>query len=634
MTEGGEVFDVDSPLVQRLIDLGMAHESPGDSGPGTVRHHETGVVYRLTEEGMDRMEDPTWRAATTIDASLAEGIEASDRAAKRIAVIEQAAAKGRLAEVESELRRLEPQHRQAQQDVDRLRRIERALKQHQDAINDGADEDTAGKIALAGLGFEDYAGPRPASEVLAKITASYTVTAKWPLYITWFNDGEELQVIAPGGGPAGGTGDFVEDMRRNPPVAQDDGEIWHDQGDGTFIAKREDGSEAIMDTSGVGRNELEAALKGDMSLEDLRAQSPAAALGLGPMIAHNKLVQASEDNPLWGKDVVDLLLAAGHLNPRKDSDEVLIQMLLDHHTELVGYDTSPAKDDVFRLTKAGADAAEEVLRKEFNLPSLPDNHVRALSITHDGTVRLVALDASDPHQLFNRVREFIGGDIEEVFCFPPKNTPLKTSGSADAVMFVDEDGLAKGLPTNVKATVMAGELGVEYADIGRGLVGDVVVISRISGSDDHEFGRELPQRFLEWSQANDAVNSIAGVKECTTTVLRRLSRNTAAAGLDYVLDPRLDPLLDPGGVHILRSLASLDHLNGLPTEPYLRCELIVKIRGVSANHAVTQHHFDVRLRDYVALRTPPGAEPVGSMKGLRQDVRSAALTADDRTPRT
>ena len=601
LDEAKDKYDVDGLLVDRLVRLGMAHESPGDSGPGTVRNRVTGQVFRLTEDGMNRMEDPTWRAATMLDAMHAD---------KRAELEENSA------------------------NVARLRRIERALKQHQDLINDGADQETAGKIALAGLGFEDYQGARPASEVLAKITASYTITNKWPTYVNYFGDNDVMQIIAPGSNRPLDGSDLADDMERNPVVAEDGQEVWRDNGDGTFIAKREDGSEVIMDTAGgMGRSDLEAALQGRMPLDKLREASPAAALTLGPMIAHNTLSKASEDNPLWGREVVDLLLAAGHLNPRNDEDEAMIDMLLQHHVELINYDTSPAKDDTFRLTRAGAIASEEILRATFNLPALPERHVRALSITADGVVRLVALDASDPRVLYGRVREFIDGSLEEVFCFHPGGR-LKGSGRPDAVMFVDEDGLAKGLPTNFKATVMAGELGVEYADIGRGLVGDVILIGRITGADDEEFARELPHRFLEWSEKNNAVNSIAGVKECTTTVLRKLSRNTALAGLDYVLDPRLDPLLDPGGIHVLRSLATLDHLNGLPTEPYLRCELIAKIRGVHPTHAVAQHHFDVRLRDYVALRTPPGAEPVGSMRGLRQDVRAASLTADERTPKT
>lgn len=406
---------------------------------------------------------------------------------------------------------------------------------------------------------------------------------------------------------------------------------------------------------GFSPEELQDLLSGGLSVGEVTRRSPAAAVAFGAMpglweqIAKAHLQQSSQDNPLWGPDIVEELTIVGVSDPRITEDKAILDMLAKNHVQLVGYDPSDPHNAEFLLTSEGYDVAIGVVADDYGLPYVEHGKVRCLVMPANGEPYYELKDwdgrnGPDDEALHEWVSEQVGGVTEAVYIFARsarKFPPMNDTGKAIAIAYVNDDGHQLPLPMNLRATAMLHEVGALEQDIGPYIAGNMVVFALKRGAGlDHDFDRELPQEIHQFvnRETADEPTRILGIKECTTEELRRLSANSYAEGLRWTLDTRVDVMLDPLAKdgerfrHLLNVLVVLDHdENGLPVEPFIRCRIIAKARNSAT--PLEQERFDVRLRDFAALPSADIDERgLTKNPATRLNLPRTALDPDENTP--
>jgi hypothetical protein len=108
----------------------------------------------------------------------------------------------------------------------------------------------------------------------------------------------------------------------------------------------------------------------------------------------------------------------------------------------------------------------------------------------------------------------------------------------------------------------------------------------------------------------------------STAQLIMLNDRAIKNGYNKSLDPdTLERLADPAGLHMLIQLMVHEHKHGQPTEPHLRCRVLVKER----DQALPNPAFlllDVDFEDFRSLTTI-GAMRLPSASTLQKDNRHA-----------
>jgi hypothetical protein len=111
--------------------------------------------------------------------------------------------------------------------------------------------------------------------------------------------------------------------------------------------------------------------------------------------------------------------------------------------------------------------------------------------------------------------------------------------------------------------------------------------------------------------------------------LRRLAANAVAFELERRMDGTTLHRIDPDGQNVLTLLVLLDRIGGEASEPIVRARVHVAV-GEEEPHRV--RHFDVRLRDWLALSAPDLGAGEYDQVGPERHVAVDHLVPDEHTP--
>jgi hypothetical protein len=235
---------------------------------------------------------------------------------------------------------------------------------------------------------------------------------------------------------------------------------------------------------------------------------------------------------------------------------------------------------------------------------MADTEIRILVIDPDQppTTPIVWVEQSGAH-----LRALVGGHVEPVYL-------------GDAIAYVNEDGIAAGLKTNERATILARRFGAHPHDIpSGGLRGTVVFAGRnpINGAimtvpTDITLAAVSP----DLSESNDiplpSDLMVPGGVYVSTQELMLTNMRAARAGCPITLPAYLFLILAPDGVtHIVTNTGGVRRTER--GTAYLRCHLQIAVFVAEKEKAQPlEAWLDIPLIEYIRLPVPSKWDPTHS----------------------